>query len=128
MSIINHYQSRQTFPWLHYNIKKDITFCCYCVLDKDKILAEHNNDPIYISTGFKNWNKAFKYFESHEDSKRCKEALTSQLTASKCGDITELINKESSKTGTQRTTMLKCCDEMSSVFSKRRDCVSWKPR
>ena len=62
-----------------------------------------------------------------EDSKRCKEALTSQLTASKCGDITELINKESSKTGTQRTTMLKCCDEMSSVFSKRRDCVSWKP-
>ena len=80
--------------WLHYDIEKDAVFCHFCILHKDKLLAEYNKDPAYISTGFKNWKKAPKCFDVHKSLKCHKAVLTNQVTLPKCGDVAELINKD----------------------------------
>jgi hypothetical protein len=94
-----HCQSQwfKIFPWLHYDVEKDAVFCHFCTLHEDKLLAEHNKDPAYISTGFKNWKKAPKCFKAHESSNCHKAALTNQVTVPKCGDVAELINKDLQK-------------------------------
>ena len=104
-----HCQSKwfKTFPWLHYDVKKDSVFCHFCILHEDKLLAEHNKDPAYISTGFKNWKKAPKCFNTHETSNCHKAALTNQVTVPKCGDVAELMNKDLAKQRSDERQYLK---------------------
>ena len=45
---------------------KDSVFCYFCIKQQEKLLAENNKDPAYISTGFRNWKKAPKCFKEHE--------------------------------------------------------------
>ena len=84
----------KTFPWLQYDIEKDSVCCHFCTSHKDKLLAEHNKDPAYVSIGFNNWKNAPKCFKTHEISKCHKAALTNQVTVPKYPDVAELINKD----------------------------------
>ena len=82
------------FKWLHYNVKNNCVFCYYCVSHDSKLTAEHNKDPAYISTGFRNWKKAPKCFKEHEESKCHKAALTYQVVVPRCGDAVAMNNNE----------------------------------
>ena len=95
----------------YYDVEKDRVFCHFCTSHKDKLLAEHNKDPAYISTGFNNWKKAPKCFKTHENSKCHKAALTNQVTVPKCGDIAELINKDLVKQRSNERQYLKMATE-----------------
>ena len=77
----------KNFQWLLYDIEKDSVLCYFCTLHEDKLSAEHNKDPAYISTGFKNWKKAPKCFKHHEQTKCHKAALTYQILVPKCADV-----------------------------------------
>ena len=43
--------------------------CFNCMVHENKLSAEHNKDPAYISEGFKNWKKGPRCFKEHEESK-----------------------------------------------------------
>lgn len=43
-------------------------FGFYCMKHKTKLTAEKNEDPAYISVGFKNWKKAPDCFKDHQNS------------------------------------------------------------
>ena len=54
------------FKWLHYDIRKDAVFYCYCMKHNRKLTAEHNKEPAYISVGFRSWKKAPECFRDHD--------------------------------------------------------------
>lgn len=61
---------------------------------EDKPSAGHNQDQACISNSSKNCKKAQTCFKNQEDFRYQKVAITNQVKASKCGDITDLINKD----------------------------------
>ena len=84
------YQWFQDFSWLHYDVKKDCVFCFYCLTHESKLTAEHNKDPAYLSTGFRNWKKAPKCFKEHGKCKCHVAALTYETVVPNCGDPNEM--------------------------------------
>ena len=54
----SHPQWFKKYDWLHYDAKNDCVFCFVCSTHENKLSAEHNKEPAYISTGFRNWKKA----------------------------------------------------------------------
>ena len=46
------YQWFEDYKWLHYYEKKDCMFCYFCIKHQAKLSAEHNKDPVYVSTSF----------------------------------------------------------------------------
>ena len=89
------YQWFENFSWLHYDVEKDCAFCFICQKHQQKLTAEHNKDPCYISTGFKNWKKAPHCYKLHEQSKCHTAALTYESIVPNCADPIEMFNNDS---------------------------------
>ena len=79
----------EDFKWLHYD-----TLCLYCHIHHPKLTAEHNKDPAFITTGFKNWKKAPMCFKDHEKGKCHIAALTYETVVPSCRDPKEMISDE----------------------------------
>ena len=84
----------EDFKWLHYDTEKDSVLCFYCHIHHPKLTAEHNKDPVFITTGFKNWKKAPMCFKDHEKSKCHIAALTYETVVPSCRDPKEMISDE----------------------------------
>ena len=69
-------------------------FCYFCTKHQAKILAEHNKEPAYFSTGFQNWKKVPKCFKEHEQSKCHTAALAYEFVVPKCTDVAEMHDNE----------------------------------
>ena len=80
--------------WLHYGVKSDSVFCHYCMVHESKLTAEYNKNPAYISTDFKQMEKAPKCFKEHENSNYRKTAKTYHALVPKCGDPVTVINDD----------------------------------
>ena len=74
-------------------MERDCVLCFYCFTHEHQLTAEHNKEPAYISTGFRNWKKAPRCFKEHEQSK-CHTAASYQTIIPKCGDPKEMISDE----------------------------------
>ena len=74
----------EDFKWLCYDMQMDSVFCHYCITHQEKLTTEHNKDPAYLTTGFRNWKKALKCFKEHELSKCHTAALTYETVVPKC--------------------------------------------
>ena len=68
--------------------------CYFCIKHQEKLSAEHNKDPAYASTGFRNWKKVPKCFKEHEQSKCHSAALAYEVVVPKWADIAEMYNNE----------------------------------
>ena len=55
---------------------------------------EHNKDPVYVSTSFRNWEKAPKCFKEHEQIKCYTAALVYEVVVPKCADVAEMHDNE----------------------------------
>ena len=54
----------EKFPWLHYDVQKDIAVCHMCMraeLEK-KFLASTKRDAAFIMKGFTYWKEATSFF------------------------------------------------------------------
>ena len=72
------------FNWLHYDMKKDGVFCSYCMARYEKLTAEGNKYPAYISTEIKSWKKAPACVKEQEQSKCHTAALPYKTVVPKC--------------------------------------------
>ena len=88
------YQWFEDYKWLHYDERKDCVFCYFCIKHQAKLSVEHNKDPAYISTGFRNWKKTPKCFKEHEQSKCHTAALVNEVVVPKCADVAEMHDNE----------------------------------
>ena len=69
-------------------------FCSFCIKHKEKLSAEHNKDPAYVSTGFRNWKKAPKFFKEHKQSKCHTATLVYEVVVPKCTDVAEMHDNQ----------------------------------
>ena len=74
-------------------MERDCVLCFYCFTHEHQLTAEHNKEPAYISTGFRNSKKAPRCFKEHEQSK-CHTAASYETIIPKCGDPKEMISDE----------------------------------
>ena len=58
------------FPWLHYNLDKDVAFCYTSILAEIKGLKTicYDNDEAFITRGYRNWHHATEKFRVHKES------------------------------------------------------------
>ena len=75
-------------------MERDCVLCFYCFTHEHQLTAEHNKEPAYISTRFRNWKKASRCFKEHEQSKCHTAALSYETITPKCGDPKEMISDE----------------------------------
>ena len=80
----------EDFKLLHYDTEKDSVLCFYCHIHHPKLTAEHNKDPVFITTGFKNWKKAPMCFKDNGKSNIA--ALTNETAVPSCRDPKEMIS------------------------------------
>lgn len=66
-----YFQSKwyKLFPWLHYSVVRRSVLCIVC-MNAGAPACTGAQDPAFVTTGFRNWNKAREKFSSHEQSKR----------------------------------------------------------
>ena len=69
-------------------------FYYFCIKHQPKLSAEHNKDPAYVSTGYRNWKKTPKCFKEYEQSKCHTAALPYEVVLPKCADVAEMHNNE----------------------------------
>ena len=69
-------------------------FCYFCIKHQAKLSVEHNKDPVYVSTSFRNWKKAPKCFKEHEQIKCYTAALEYEVVVPKCADVAEMHDNE----------------------------------
>ena len=84
----------EDFKWLYYDPEKNSVLYFYCHIHHPKLTAEHNKDPAFITTGFKNWKKAPMCFKDHEKSKYHIAALTYETVVPSFRDPKEMISDE----------------------------------
>ena len=78
-------------------MEKERVFCYYRMAHQEKLTAEHNKDPAYISTGFRSWKKVPKSLKEYEKSKCYTAALTYETVVPKCADPVEIHHTKITK-------------------------------
>ena len=58
------------FPWLHYDLEKDVAFCATCVSQEKKgnLVLSSKKEEAFPSTGCSNWKKALEKLMQYESS------------------------------------------------------------
>ena len=86
----------KTWPWLTYDIKKDVVFCHVCVKSLEtKKMAAKRADPAFVQKGFSYWKDATTSFKKHESSECHKEAVhVSVILPRACADVGEMLSSQ----------------------------------
>ena len=71
-----------TFPWPHYDVNKDATFCFICIKAyvEKKLESVSNLEATYTSAGYTNWKDVCVKFENHEANACHKDAVLKTIT------------------------------------------------
>lgn len=71
-----------TFSWLHKEAATDGVLCFFCAQAGEQSIAK-NSESAFVSSGFKNWNRARETFLKHESSCAHKSAIAQWLQRKK---------------------------------------------
>lgn len=85
------------FPWLHYDIGKDIALCHVCMKAEfeKKFLASTNRDAAFIIKGFTYWKGSNIFFSKHQASGSHKEAVAAtEVLPQQVKDVGELLSEQ----------------------------------
>ena len=88
-----------TWPWLTYDVEKDVVFCHLCVksLQAKKMTAKRA-DPSFTQRGFAYWKDATIAFKKHASSDCHKEAVEVSIVLPRsCPDVGEMLSSQHSQ-------------------------------
>ena len=83
----------ESFPWLHYDLEKDV-LCGTCVSQEKKgnLALSSEKEDAFLSTGCSNWKKALEKFRKHESSHCHLEASAMSVIRETHEDIGEMFS------------------------------------
>ena len=89
----------KTWPWLTYDVEKDVVFCHLCMksLQAKKMTAKRA-DPSFTQKGFAYWKDATIAFKKHASSDCHKEAVEVSIVLPRsCPDVGEMLSSHHSQ-------------------------------
>ena len=88
-----------TWPWLTYDVEKDVVFCHLCVKSMQaKKMTAKRADPSFTQRGFAYWKDATIAFKKHASSDCHKEAVEVSIVLPRsCPDVGEMLSSQHSQ-------------------------------
>ena len=115
----------RTWPWLTYDVEKDVVFCYLCVKSLQKKMTIKRADPSFVQRGFSYWKDATIAFKKHESSDCHKEAVD----RSACPDVGEMLSSQHSQQKNEnRECLLKILSNLKFLARQGIPCTARRQR